>query len=270
VKNLILGAAIGYRPKNINTFVKSFRRYNEVDDVFLLVYKNIDDEWKTKDFLKEHNINYLVCDETYVKGASINNTRYFKYLEFLHKNEYSKVFLTDVRDVVFQKNPFDELPNDNFLFFFEEDRSEVIGNNTYTDYWITQSFGETVLSELNGNPIICSGTTFGSYKNILFYLIKMNNLLNVIKIQKPETYKIIGLDQGVHNYIAYKENELFNGFKIKENGDIVATVGITSENNPNDITIKDDVLYLKDYYPAIVHQYDRNPELEKPLNTIYN
>lgn len=269
MKNLVLGAAIGYRPDAIGTFVKSFRKYNEVDDVFLLVYKNIDNEIKTKEFLKEYNINYLICDETYVKKVSINNTRYYKYLEFLEKNKYNNVFLTDVRDIVFQKNPFDELPKDDFLFFFEEDRSEVIGNNTYTDYWIIQSFGDVVLNELKEKPIICSGTTFGSYKNILFYLIKMTNLLNVIKIQKPETYKIIGLDQGIHNYIAYKENELFNGFKIKENGNIVVTVGITSENNPTHIQIKDNILYLKEHYPAIVHQYDRNPELEKLFNSIY-
>ncbi len=265
MKNLVLGAAIGYRPDAIKAFVKSFRRVNEVDDVYLLVYKNIDNETKTKDFLKEHHINYLVCDETYVKGASINNTRYYKYLDFVHKNEYRNIFITDVRDVVFQGNIFSDKP-DEYIYFFEEDRSEWLGNNTYTDHWIRSAFGDTALKDFINKPIICSGTTLGSYKNILQYLIKMTNILNVIKTQKPEAYKITGLDQGIHNHIVYKGCELFKGFEIMETGDTVATVGITSENHPEHIVIKNDRIYFNNTIPTVVHQYDRNPKLERFVN----
>ncbi len=266
MKNLALGAAIGYRPDAIKAFVKSFRRVNEVDDVYLLVYSNIDNEIKTKEFLKEHNINYLICDKTYVKNASVNNTRYYKYLEFLEKNYYNNIFITDVRDVIFQENPFNFIKNNKFLYFFEEDRSECLGNNTYNDAWIISAFGESKLNELKNKPIICSGITFGSYDNILHYLIKMINILNVLKIQNPNAYKVLGIDQGIHNYIAYKENKSFKGFEIKELGDIVATIGITSQNNPDSITIKNNLIYLNNKLATVVHQYDRNPKLEGLIN----
>lgn len=258
MKNLVLGAAIGYRPKDTKTFVKSFRKHNKVDDVFLLVYKNIDAEGETKEFLKEYNINYLVCDETYVKGASINNTRYFKYLEFLKENRYKNIFLTDVRDVVFLENLFDGLFANEFLWCFEEDG--VIGKNPYMKRWIEAVFDTSILDRLKTKKIICSGTIIGSYDNIVKYLERM---CHFIKNLDKWSYKITGIDQGIHNWIVYNESESFSGFEIKENGDWVATIGLT---NPDNIKIKLDTIYLYDRCPKVVHQYDRKPNVESYIN----
>lgn len=265
-KNLILGTAMSYNLEDVNIFINSFREYNMNDDIVLLTdestYNNVEK------FSENNNVKLILIKDKDI-DINPNNIRYGLYYKFLKENQYNKIILSDVKDVVFQKNPFEELYDDKFLYFFEEDSSESIGNNTYSDMWIKSSLGNQVLEKIKGKPIICSGITIGSYANILIYLTKMINIFNVIKTQKPEAYNIIGLDQGIHIYIGYLENKNFINFQTKKNGDIIATIGITLHNNPNDIIVKDGVICLKDSHPPIVHQYNRNPELEKLFKNKY-
>ena len=118
-KNLVLGTAIGYGVPEISIFVKSFREYTRIDEVMLVVDSSISID--VINFCIAHNIKYTPFEAYKFIPTHIQNSRYIKYLEILLDNimRYDKVFLSDVRDVVFQGDIFDDLP-EQFLYYFME------------------------------------------------------------------------------------------------------------------------------------------------------
>jgi hypothetical protein len=78
------------------------------------------------------------------------------------------------------------------------------------------------------------------------------------------------LDQVISNHIFYFEP---NGqsTEVKDNGDIVGTIGhcITHPEHSGVMQLRDNVIYLNDKIPSIIHQYDRSPDLFKHISEIY-
>jgi hypothetical protein len=193
---------------------------------------------------------------SYVKKFHlISGSRYCFYYDYLlaNKDKYQYVLLTDVRDVVFQADPFKDLDRADTLNFYEEENT--IANSFYTAYWIKHAFGAKALETIKEKMSICSGTTIGSVNRILKYLETM------IVMQAKITAGLTGLggfDQGVHNYLIY--NNYFPGSRITTNTDAeVATLGESTSiwfNDDNELVNRD-----KKVIP-VVHQFDRFPEMK--------
>jgi hypothetical protein len=186
------------------------------------------------------------------KIHNIYTSRYFMYylvLSSLNEN-YSNIMLTDVRDVVFQRDPFDFDINDNLSCFLESE-NYFLNSCPFNSNWILQAFGSQALSQLEGKPISCSGVTIGSFSKIMNYLEVMLSYLVNLKVH------ISGIDQGVHNYIIH--NNLINDIKLFANGcSPVLTMGYygeTIEFNQNEFILQTD-----GSIPCVLHQYDRHPE----------
>ena len=185
----------------------------------------------------------------------ISGSRYCFYYDYLLKNkdEYDKVLLTDIRDVVFQADPFAGITGSTVLNFYCEENT--IADSFYTAYWVKHAFGKKALEQIKSEISICSGTTIGTIKEILNYLEQM------IVAQASITPRLTGLggfDQGVHNYLIYNKN--FPEATITPNieGE-VATLG-----NATNIILNDEHQLVNKRHELIpvVHQYDRLPDLK--------
>jgi hypothetical protein len=266
-KNVVVGMAINYDVDHVKNFVLSFRKFNQTDDVVLFVNTNRSDQFN--EFLKNNNIKTATFETYNVADTGMNNARFFKYLEYLSDVEYNHVLISDVRDLVFQSNPFENLPTE-FLYLFEEDRGIRIGKCIYNAYWMNCAYDNTVLGELFWNPILCAGTILGSHVEIVKFLKIFKQELLDIKNHRYDMYRSVNIDQSILNYIAYKNTQDLK-LEIKLNGDIVGTVGltITRKEATDLITHTNDSVSINGFFPAIVHQYDRHEELVKFYSTKY-
>jgi hypothetical protein len=104
--------------------------------------------------------------------------------------------LTDVRDVVFQNDPFDFEIGDQVHGFLEDERY-TLGSERHNRAWLTSAYGEDVANALADKPICCSGVTIGSRGAVVGYLEAIVKELLKLRTQ------VAGIDQGVHNYVLH-------------------------------------------------------------------
>src|SRR6476620_1064848 len=101
------------------------------------------------------------------------------------------VMLCDSRDVVVQSDVFEKIDQMGLVTGQEAKR---IGECSYNQMRISQSYGRDVLRELWDEWIICSGVSLGPRKIVLEYVDAMIKEFNRI-----DKYGI--MDQPTHNYL---------------------------------------------------------------------
>lgn len=292
-KNLIIGAATGYKYDAMKYFFTSLKKINFDGDIAILVSESVDEE--TKSNLLLHGVKLIFIKDSTISFAKkygrsrlwkvhylphkllfnllnngpdkiyklsryvkifhlISGSRYCYYYDYLlaNKDKYKHILTTDVRDVVFQADPFAGL-KDEVLNFYEQDES--IEHNFYTSYWIKHAFGKKALAAVKDKKSICSGTTIGSIDRMLDYLEKM------IIVQAQITGGLTGLggfDQGVHNYMIY--NNYFPDCSVIEN----PTQEVVTLEDLNTVTLNGDneLVNQNNKVIPVVHLYDRYPDLK--------
>jgi hypothetical protein len=88
--------------------------------------------------------------------------------------------ILDFRDTFFQSNPFASLPPYGqrsgayeLNLFAENAKVKTIGKCRYNSNWIKRCFGASAVSPLKDSPVICSGSTMGSFVAIYHYVKTM-------------------------------------------------------------------------------------------------
>lgn len=158
------------------------------------------------------------------------------------------LLLTDVRDVVFQADPF-AAPVSG-LELFAEERPATIGSESYNRRWMCQQYGVQALAKYADCQVSCCGTVIGDRESILHYLSEM-------RVEIRSKRMPLSGDQGVHNYLIWSGR--LKEHTLVENGwGRVATVGgmkAVLRDDDGLVTNRDGTR------PAVVHQYDRHPDL---------
>lgn len=269
-KNVVIAAAMNYGVEQIKNFVLSFRKYNNVDDI-VLIY-NLDQAHQIEYFSKKYNIR-LVSFEPYNQlPIHVVSSRFLKYLDIVNElKEYRNYLLSDIRDVFFQSNPFSNLPNDEYIFMFTEDPAVTLDIEEHHTGMMSRLFGTEELKKFEGKKIICSGTILGTREKMLRFLHFFAQYLEQISKQNPNICHEMLLDQVITNHVCYLQN-FGNDIDIKNNGDIVGTIGhcITHPKHSGDMKLVDDVIYLDGKIPSIIHQYDRSSELFNHISKVYS
>lgn len=264
--DLILGTAWNYQPKDILPFVESWKKYCKPSRLILVVNPDLPPE--TMQFLNDYGIEAKVFTAGHYIADSIGFTRYLKYLDILCENMYvcDGILLTDVRDVVFQSNPFNSKTRKG-LHVFYEDESVLIGEQEFNRNNMLLSYGQSTLNELHESRVICSGTTLGDWDSITNYIVALINQRRLSTIQDHYNLGISvpGIDQALHQYLIYKN---IIQATIHENGDIVSTIALTPEEQ---ITLlPDSTISVYNKVSPIVHQWDRHSFLVKHLYDQYS
>jgi hypothetical protein len=193
----------------------------------------------------------------------ISVSRLFHAAQWLeaHAGGVEQVLLTDCRDVIFQSNPFRNIPDQ----IHAGAESINLGEESFTGGWITALYGDKVLDAMAGQPVLCSGVILGDLNSIL-------QLLERCCMEVHRHYRNIGLrrgfDQGIFNYVCYRESERMPCVALSLESEILTTLsaGSASQFRMREQSIEH---VESDAVPAIVHQYDRVPEFKERLLKIY-
>lgn len=257
--NLILGTAFGYKIDAIAPFVLSWKRYCSQHPLVLLIEPDCTQE--KINWLLDQGVDVRFFTAAYWIPSAIHNTRYFKYLDILLEGRgyYDNVFLCDVRDLVFQGDVFAQIP-DSGLHAFQEDLEFTAGTERFNRSILLNNYGEKEIAFFEDKPIICSGTTLGDAESIMGYILALINERSLEAMQKAGG---IPDEQACHNWIFHKN--LLDHVQHK-NGDGVATICLT---HPNKIKFDGDELLIYGQRPAVVHQWDRHPNLVEHYNKLY-
>ncbi len=186
-----------------------------------------------------------------------NCARFVYHRFFLDEcgGNYDQVMLADIRDVLFQSDPFAfEMPDG--LAVFLEDPSQTIGSCPSNSAWIRHGFGKSVLNELAAKPIACAGTILGTTAAIRDYVERKIRIFCQKKLR-------LSIDQATHNFILYQEPP--PALRVFDNdAGPVLTMGYVSPEklrfNQNDLLVNTVGRVFN-----TLHQYDRHPDLRERL-----
>ncbi len=204
-------------------------------------------------FLRERGVHCVPFSETDAAYANYNFMclRFFLYHLFLekHPNVYDQIFLTDVRDVIFQGDPFSFTVRG--VECFTECEDIPLSRPSANRRWVEESFGSEAIAHFGDKPVVCAGTILGTEPALREYLRVFNDTL----LAQPQP-RVVN-DQGLHNYIIYT-NRVPN-VTIHGNTGPVLTLGL------EDVVLSIDGTFRNAAgdTPLVVHQYDRHYALAK-------
>lgn len=191
----------------------------------------------------------------------IGCSRFFHYLCYLtaRPGTYSRILITDVRDVVFQANPFAEAWPEGLVCPLETRLVTLETQQANTD-WLTTLYGRTGWSHLAKQRVSCAGVTLGTEPAILTYLARLS--AELIR-RTPQLIGQGGLDQAAHNFLLWSDR-LPPALRPENGHGPVATL---HGEDLSTLRYSSDGLVLKENgRPVpIVHQYDRHPEFARQL-----
>jgi hypothetical protein len=288
-RNLVLGAIRGYRFEQLKPFVVSLKRTDFSGDLVFL-YNHLSSE--TLNSLQEHGVtpvpfayrgsgalnswsrfwpvlspvvrpfNGSGLGRTILKNIlPLQTARFFHYREYLesHRNEYQYVLLTDVRDVLFQADPFLDF-HAELMAFEESNRVPLKDEKMFNAGWIEHLFGREALEQIGRYPVLCSGTIMGEINAVIEFLAEFERaLLNAKNIGEG------GSDQGLHNYLCRK---LVPGdVEVCGNGagSVLTMVPGLVEGVDFEVGESGEVLGSNGRPISVLHQYDRHPALAMRL-----
>ena len=183
--------------------------------------------------------------------------RYAHYYEILQRTpDTDQVLLTDVRDVLFQSDPF--TPPAQQLEVFLEEPGLTIGSEPFNRRWIHNLYGADELAAIGGLTASCSGTVAGPRDAVLNYLKEMSEA--IMTRRRP----LGSHDQGVHNHLL--RHDRFPHARIVPNGyGRVLTMGGMRQVRRD---AEGRALNHDGTVPAVIHQYDRHPTIAGQLVTL--
>lgn len=262
--NLVLGAVDNYGFHEIAPFLVSLQR--TTFDGHVCLFAGPGTSAATVRRVRERNVEVvrfsarfpflphpLPADVKEPRGpVHICNARYFLYYDYLQRfgDRFSNVLITDVRDVFFQRDPFDFAIRDS-VHVAMENPAIPIGKCPWTAPWIATAFGEDTLRKLEDKPMSCSGTTLAPVESMKRYLKAM--LEEIAAMERADAY----LDQAAHNRLLHSGK--LAPMTLLENFDgPILTVGSEPKYALNDAG---ELINRDGSIVALVHQYDRHPEL---------
>lgn len=279
--NLILGAVTNYSYKEISCWINSIKLSGYSDKIALIVYNM---NATTVKRLERDGVELYIFNTNSKGDCTFQEYENFYIMvdRFLHaaifltqKSDINNVIFTDVKDVIFQRDPF--------LNISEKMISVASENLTYeNEPWgknnILSSFGSFFYKKIEKEKIYCAGVIGGTRKAII------DLFLNIFLISKSTIQRVPGgggPDQAALNIILnmeqYKNNTQF--FTGNDNWALHAGTTLPAINagsggigilankfdenkltSKTPVVINDNICNSKGEIFSIVHQYDRIPE----------
>jgi hypothetical protein len=173
--------------------------------------------------------------------------RWFAYQRILTVNNiYEKIFLADVKDVVFQA-PFFQTKDDNRVTLFAD--ANLFGKCHWNDKWYVDAYGKAAFNLIVDHQTVCAGTVLATQQKMLDMIEEFTSFVARSPFGK--------IDQTIFNHMLYT-GKFKTEFEITPNiTGTVVTLG--SEIIYASLEIIDRVICRtsdKSVVP-VVHMYDR-------------
>lgn len=284
VKNpLVISIATGYTWERMKIFLISLRNsgYKGKIIIFVKEYNNtIETNFKKYDitplfaddtypYYSKRNKEYpissdelkkcMICDFDYGHKWMLYRHSLFYCFLLKYGHKYSHIFSADVKDIIFQKDPF-SWNVDNYLYVVEESSNNLqIKNEFYNYNWIKlfkhyKMVGQCRL--LNGGTILGESRLFIEFERRLIIFIEENKKKGII-------------DQGALESMYYTTD--FTDLPImisrNENGFGITAAIEFAHKNKRIYPHEDNYVYNIDgSKPCFIHQYNR--QIDNYLNYI--
>ena len=212
---------------------------------------------------------------TYESSMMVHVERFFHIYQCLKNNLYRYVITTDVKDVIFQKNPSTWLENnftdnDDLIFSSEsmKYKDEPWGNQN-----LMETFGSQIYEEFKNNTIFNVGVLAGRG-----YAMK-DLMMNIFASCLHRPIKIC--DQSTFNFLISRHPYLKSSIYSKSEDGWACQLGTTADPSkidqfkpfllePSPKLDGDKVVTSEGIEYTIVHQYDRVPEWRKGIEEKYD
>ena len=267
-KNLIIGGFTNYEINQLKPWVLSAKEVAGDNDV-VLVTGNTTEE--TLQWLANQGV--IVVPMAQANGIPIHVLRFLSIYEYLRKcwSNYRFVVTTDVKDVYFQKDPFEIMNGLNMSGSKLVIASEGLKykDEPWGDDNLKQSYGPYVYELFKNNTIYNVGT-FGGFSEYVKDMV-FNIFTNAINRPIPIC------DQAVFNVLIntqpFKDICVPTDYWACEAGTVADPTKIDHFRQNllcYEPVLEDGVVMTHDRYVfPIVHQYDRVPEWKKFVQEKY-
>jgi hypothetical protein len=279
MKDLIVGCSTNYDWAKLKYWVNSINASGfEGDKVLILM--NCDKDTVQK--VTEAGFSIIAFNQD-AEGNLIYNSQLMVHVErFIHiykllkDNQYRFVITTDVKDVIFQKNPSEWLEKnllqtqDTLVFSSESIRykDEPWGREN-----LMQCFGSGIYEDFKNNTIFNVGVLAG--KSYAMKDLMLNIFVNSINRPIPI------VDQAVFNFLISRHPYLMTSQYMKSEDGWACQLGTTADPSkiemfkdsllePSPKLEGDKVVTSEGIEYTIVHQYDRVPEWKKMIEAKYD
>jgi hypothetical protein len=260
-RSLVLGAAVGFRIDQVRAFVESLRAVGYAGDVVMLIGVF---QWRLKAYLAKHGVRTRAHWSTRKLHGPIHAYRFERFTRLVADagDRYDRVLVSDVRDVVFQKHPFAGITS-AACHFYLEGAGKTIGEEPTNLRWAKLFLPPDEVEKISTCRVSCCGVVLGGIGAMRAYLARLAAYLHALPLALRREG---GADTVFHNKIAYLTRDV--EAVIVENNVHVATMGLEPASA---YTVGADGLVrtADGYLPAILHQYDRIPELQRAVAAKY-
>jgi len=157
--NLVIGAIHRYNPEEISLWVRSLNKSGYDGKKIMIVYDGTPTE--TLEYL--YSEGFEVIQRKLLLPLVVQ--RFLDYYNVLIRGEYNKVFISDVKDVIFQKNPFDPFDAESEI---DADSEMIIGTESIKidDMpWAKVNYSKTFPLDYEGikeYSSVCAGVLYGN------------------------------------------------------------------------------------------------------------
>jgi hypothetical protein len=270
MKDLIIGCINNYYPEQIKVWVNSINHCGFVGDKVIISFG-----------VPQETILYLIDNGFMVFESSlhpseyIHNRRFLDIWNYLESNEsYRYVIATDVRDVLFQTDPTIWLKNNLKKSILASSESIKIKDEEWNNRNVFSNYPH-IHPYVNEGAACNVGTLAGTGDEFKHFCLQLYHFI-ITKSPSIETYA----DQAAFNcFVHMKHFKEVIQFVSSEEG-WCCQLGTTLDPRVKDIyapillepvpVIDNDIVKTnKGNLFALVHQYDRVPELKNILENKY-
>jgi hypothetical protein len=174
-RDVVIGIAHDMDPKNFVVFCASLREVNRKAE--LIIFSNAPTSAQNVKIAGDFDVTLLEYDMRNLEqfGGSSHMSKFHpstlrwpfiaKYFdEQSTRDQYSRVWMADVRDTYFQSDPFEMLPEYEKGFFTFGGVDITIKDCVWTGQWV--------------NKVICSGVSMGDMESAYSYLKLMDDVIS--------------------------------------------------------------------------------------------
>lgn len=266
-KDLIIGVCSNFKYDDVKPWVKSSKDCGFEGDVVLITIDMPEEDNKR---IEEDGVHVIRAKKQ--GNMMIHMERFFHIHNYLDNHtEYDWVISTDVRDVIFQKNPtkwLELMPCE----IVSSGESIRIKDEQWNRHNIIKNFGEYFYEEIKDRIVQCVGVLAGQatyMKDLAFYIYQMS-------LNRPDWVA----DQAAYNMIIHhtpwtqltmhtdlSQAWAINGHVTNYEPDMEKFGPYLLEGRPY---VKDGLIVNENGEPFhIVHQYDRVREWKKIVEEKY-
>lgn len=254
---LVIAPALGYGPRDVKAFLASLRACHDGPVAILT-----DQPTLLGPLLERFQADCLQPSASPGYVPHPVTARFAESLMALDLYpEADTVLLSDVRDVLFQANPFDPMPRR--LQFFVESEPMTLAQHGSNLRWLQAIVGAELAGTVADRPCVCAGTILGPRAGIVRMIRQMMLVLSIPRKAVPAGF---GADQATLNLLAHLD--LIGEADIIPNRRHVLTLGKTNLDAVS-LDARGVIRNADGSASAIVHQYDRHAAINAAITERY-